>query len=199
MVYWPRYNVRSVEYKLSGCFTSTKFHFRPGQTCLSSLSALLPVILSGHASNGLSTPTGAQTTGGVSPNGFSLATASPRISSWSRLCRAFRCCFTFGGCFDAKTTLGFSKATLRRSICSSNGSISCAMRARTAQSRPPEKRMASLTLAGPSERGGSGIFSRRNRNDCIICCSSCLTESDDRFRDHGVVGTTWLRTPRESD
>ena len=42
----------------------------------------------------------------------------------------------------AATTRGFSKATLSRSIGSVGGRMSCKRRARSVQSRPPEKRIA---------------------------------------------------------
>lgn len=46
----------------------------------------------------------------------------------------------------AAITLGFSNATLSRSIGSSMGRISCASLASMVQSRPPEKRTATFDL-----------------------------------------------------
>jgi len=54
------------------------------------------------------------------------------------------CCFKFE--LAAAVTLGFSNATLRRSMGSFVGRMSCERRARRVQSKPPEKRTATLAL-----------------------------------------------------
>ena len=57
----------------------------------------------------------------------------------------------------AEMTRGFSKATFRRSMGWEGGRMVWMMRARTVQSRPPEKRMAMRAGFG-SVDGGVGMF-----------------------------------------
>ena len=78
---------------------------------------------------------------------------------------------------------GFSKATLRRSIDSDCGSMPCARRASSVQSRPPENRIASLVggvalSIDADEDGGSGMFSILGVSEPRNSCSRCSTLLD---------------------
>lgn len=73
--------------------------------------------------------------------------------------------------------LGFSNATLIRSMACPGGNTSLAIRARTVQSSPPENNTPTRASEA-SAIGGLGTFRTLSRSDSIKWSRSCSTERD---------------------